>query len=46
MPRTASRLEENRTTHAADFEGGSNKVYLPRIAPATRDGRRRLTAAP
>jgi phospholipase C len=35
LPGTASRLEENRTTHAADFaSGSSDKVYLPRIAAA------------
>jgi phospholipase C len=33
LPATASRFEENRTTHRADFEsGGSDKIYLRRIA--------------
>jgi phospholipase C len=33
MPATASRLTENRTTHAADFASGQfDKVYLARIA--------------
>jgi phospholipase C len=33
LPATASRFEENRTTHRADFEdGASDKVYLKRIA--------------
>jgi phospholipase C len=33
LPGTASRFEENRTTHRADFEhGASDKVYLKRIA--------------
>jgi len=31
LPRTASRLEENRTTHRADFGQGGDKVYLARI---------------
>ncbi len=35
LPGTTSRLEENRTTHAADFASGqSDKVYLSRIAAA------------
>jgi phospholipase C len=35
LPGTTSRLEENRTTHAADFQAGaSDKVYLARIAAA------------
>jgi len=33
LPATTSRYLENRTTHAADFKhGGSDKVYLQRIA--------------
>ena len=33
LPGTASRLVENRTTHAADFKNGiSDRVYLARIA--------------
>jgi hypothetical protein len=33
LPATASRFEENRTTHRADFErGATDKVYLKRIA--------------
>ena len=33
LPSTASRYEENRTTHAADFKkGDSDKVYLAKIA--------------
>jgi len=35
LPATTSRLIENRTTHAADFQAGtSDKVYLSRIAAA------------
>ena len=35
LPGTTSRLEENRTAHAADFQAGaSDKVYLARIAAA------------
>jgi phospholipase C len=33
LPATTSRYIENRTTHAADFnQGGSDKVYLKKIA--------------
>jgi phospholipase C len=33
MPGTLSRLQENRTTHASDFErGASDKVYLAKLA--------------
>jgi phospholipase C len=31
LPRTLSRLEENRTTHRADFGQGGDKVYLAKI---------------
>ena len=31
LPLTKSRLEENRTTHRADFGQGGDKVYLARI---------------
>jgi phospholipase C len=31
LPRTASRLEENRTTHRADFGPSGDQVYLAKI---------------
>jgi len=31
LPRTASRLEENRTTHRADFGKSGDQVYLAKI---------------
>jgi phospholipase C len=42
MPRPSSRLVENATTHAADFQGGTDKVLLARLAEVSG---RALTAA-